>query len=199
MRKLLLSGCTFLSYGRINWLPNTILAVLPGLILCLAACSTPNGRSANNPTSAPESVAVTGGRMPASASCLISKPGGGPLSEGIEFVSVDLNNSYFGKATEKIYGVGAFPTEYELASQAAGNPGPDKAELLSNAIAWGWEIEPKRDADGDWTLLTMYKEILYRPDGRGYRVDEREVQYGAKFSIADSDAGVVINCTLPNK
>ncbi len=165
------------------------------LLLTLTACST----TSTGGTPGAQTNAKSDSRMPASDACFTSKIGGGNLPEGVEVVATNLNNAYFGKATEKVYGEGSFPTDYQEASVNATHPAPNKLELLSNATAWGWEIEPKKDANGDWTLLTMYKRILYSVDGKGYRVDEREVQYGENVSITDSDSGVIVNCMLPTK
>lgn len=171
-------------------------ALVPFIALFgLTACSTTSTGGA--PSSQANAKSDT--RMPASAACYTSKIGGGNLPEGVEVVATDLNNSLFGKATEKVYGEGSFPTDYQDAFVDVAHPSPSKHELLSNAIAWGWEIEPKKDATGAWTVLTMYKQILYSVDGEGYRVDEREVQYGQSLSITDADSGVIVNCTLPSK
>lgn len=132
----------------------------------------------------------------AAGNCITTKMNGEKFSGDTFLVITNLQNQYFGEATETIYSEGTFPTDYVEAS-SGDQAAVTEQEVLANAIAWGWNIEPKQDMSGNWTLLSMYKVILYKVNSRGYRFESREVKYGDKVSISDTASGIKISCSLP--
>ena len=167
---------------------------------CLAGLATGCGKHSSGGGATTAAGVTQLSATPDPGTCRTVKIDGSKLDGDVSMVITNLNNEYFGKANETIYHSGTFPTDYVIAAPNAANPIPTEAELLSTAVAWSWEIEPKKDADGNWTLLTIHKTILQPTNGRfqtGYELNFQDVNYGGNVLITDSASGISINCSVP--
>lgn len=176
-----------------------VQAVIHSSIAALVAISVGCSRNeSSKPAPSDVEAQLFASEVPA-GTCRVLKTDGSRFEHDALFVNVLLDNAYFGQASVKIYGEGTFPNSYEHAFQNGVHPEPSRQQLLSNATAWAWSVDPKKDSDGNWTLLTISKQILFAEDGLAYQIDSREVKYGERVSIKDSDSGISIDCVLPTK
>lgn len=127
--------------------------------------------------------------------CQITNPGG-LLPDGSGGVIGYLDDSYLGRAIETIYKQGSFPNPVTVHSQYSS---PTRAELLSQATVWEWEVGPAQDASGQWTQLDLYKEVLNGANGESYEMDHHIVGFGEHVVIDDLEGQVHIDCNLPKK
>ena len=181
-------------------LSSTIIQVaIRSAIAAFLTISVGCSKNNSSPTTAsnPESQATY---QPIDAgTCRVTKIDGSKFENHFLYVNVHLDNEYFGRASEQIYSEGEFPKTYARAFQDGIHFEPSREQLLANAVAWAWNVDSKKDSDGNWTILTISKQILYAVDGLSYEIDSREVKYGEPVSLKDSDSGISINCILPTK
>ena len=96
---------------------------------------------------------------------------------------------------EGLYGEGSFPNDYTIIETLP--PTLAWETLLAQAKAWKWSLGSLKDASGKWTILHLYKEVLYNVDGRSYVVDSKNFSYGESIEVTDLDAGINIGCSVP--
>jgi len=126
-----------------------------------------------------------------SNTCQITRPGG-TLAGGFDGSTVQLNPYYLDKANQTIYGEGEFPNPYTMGFE---DKAPARKDLLANAVAWHWSISPKKDSEGNWSLLEVYKEVLYA-DNDVYVIDAETINYGQSFRVNDQDGNITIECVI---
>lgn len=166
----------------------TVFTFFP-LVLCLflAGCSSSsdNGGSKLSP--------FKNGIGPAANTCDIVNSAG-KLPNGLDGMTIMLYRDYLSQADQQLFHEGTFPDphtfhrEYDL---------PSRRDLLKSAAAWKWSIGPAKDAAGNWTKLSVWKEILYAANSEGYYLDLKVYDYGEPIAFTDPDSGLYIECNIP--
>ena len=132
-------------------------------------------------------------------SCVVAPLNGSALPEGsqaksIHLVRQDFNGGNWLVGEQKIFGEGNFPNDYIVVKDLPSSI--SRQSLVAEATSWKWSLGSKQDANGSWTILTLYKEVLNDADGKSYVVDSNDFAYGVTGTVKDQNGGIGITCFL---
>lgn len=171
------------------------------ILFSVAACALVGcgkGFTASNSVTTPPGVAVPAGPVEATNAntCVVTRPGG-VLDDGIAGSTSVLNPEILTQADQSIYISGTFPADHYVIHREF--TAPSREALLAHARAYKWEIGPAKDAGGQWTKLSVWKEVLNPENNEAYSIDVKVFDYGDAIAFVDADAHLNIQCNIPKK